>query len=235
MARIIGKIESLKSLKSELKDKVVSRFKSVKEISDFLSNYELEKQTILNDTAETLKNEYFETGIMLQNRIQTKADFVKLETEKIDNRKTELQAKIDSFEINKDHSYFKKFVFDIAIFFTKKRSRLFVSNKTRLLNASLKDISIKIKIAERFIKDYETNKQHLIAKRAQSKIEKLEYTRTVIENSKNLISGAIGENLVVKEIEKLSDDYVLINDFNLSFSTPIFYKKHNEQNLFYPN
>ena len=41
----------------------------------------------------------------------------------------------------------------------------------------------------------------------------------------------IFENLVVKEIEKLSDDYVLINDFNLSFSRPIFYKKQNQKQL----
>ncbi|WP_262696329.1 nuclease-related domain-containing protein [Aureibaculum marinum] len=39
----------------------------------------------------------------------------------------------------------------------------------------------------------------------------------------------MGENLVVKEIMKLSDEYVLINDFNLSFSNPIFYKKYNQR------
>lgn len=49
------------------------------------------------------------------------------------------------------------------------------------------------------------------------------------QDSRNLISGAIGENLVVKEISKLSDDYALINDFNLSFSRPIFYKKQNQR------
>ena len=34
---------------------------------------------------------------------------------------------------------------------------------------------------------------------------------------------------MVKEIKKLSDDYALINDFNLSFSRPIFYKKQNQR------
>ena len=76
-------------------------------------------------------------------------------------------------------------------------------------------------------------KQKLIEKRSKPEIEKLEYTRNVLENSKNLISGAIGENLVVKEIEKLSDDYVLINDFNLSFSRPIFHKKYNQRKYDY--
>ena len=43
MAEIIGKIESLKSLKSELEKRKISRFNSVKEITDFVSNYTLEK------------------------------------------------------------------------------------------------------------------------------------------------------------------------------------------------
>ena len=34
---------------------------------------------------------------------------------------------------------------------------------------------------------------------------------------------------MVKEIKKLPDNYVLINDFNLSFPHPIFYKKYNER------
>ncbi len=50
-----------------------------------------------------------------------------------------------------------------------------------------------------------------------------------MEGLKNLILGAIGENLVVEEVKKLPDDYVLINDFNLRFSRPIYYKKHNQR------
>ena len=37
-----------------------------------------------------------------------------------------------------------------------------------------------------------------------------------------------GKPSFVKEINKLSDEYVLINDFNLSFSPAIFYKKQNQ-------
>ncbi len=113
--------------------------------------------------------------------------------------------------------------------FTKHRLRRFVNENTNLLNAALQNISIKIKSDERFIKEYETNRQHLIVQRSKSKIENLEYTCKVIESLKNTIAGAIGENLVVKEIEKLSDDYVLINDFNLGFSPHIFYKRNNER------
>jgi len=229
MARIYGIIESLKSLKSELENKGISRFNSVREINSFLSNYNSEKLTILNDTSDRLEREYFETCNNLKQRIQNKTEIINLETEQIDNGISDLQKKIDLIYNNKDDNFLKKLVSSVRLHFLKMQFKYFLKNKTKLINSSVKDISKNIEIDELFIKKYETEKQDLIEKRAKPKIEKLEYTRNVLENSTNLISGAIGENLVVKEIKKLSDDYVLINDFNLSFSRPIFFKKHNQR------
>lgn len=229
MARIYGIIESLKSLKSELENKGISRFNSVREINDFLSNYNSEKLTILNDISDKLEKEYFETRTNLKQRIQNKTEIINVETEKIENRISDLQTKIDLIYNCKDDNFLKKLFSSVRLYFLKNQSNYFLKNKTKLINSSVKDISKNIEIDEIFIKEYETEKQNLIEKRAKPKTEKLEYIRNVLENSRNLISGAIGENLVVKEIEKLSDDYVLINDFNLSFSRPIFYKKHNQR------
>ena len=228
MARIHGTIESLKSLKSELENKGISRFNSVKGINDFLSNYSSEKLTILNNASDILEKEYFETCTNLKQRVQNKAERINLETEKINNRIFDLQTKIDSFN-DKDTNFLKKLISSVRVYFLRNKSNYLIKNKPEQISLSVKDISKNIESDELFIKQYETEKQNLIEKRAKSKIEKLEYTRNVLENSKNLISGAIGENLVVKEIKKLSDDYVLINDFNLSFSRPIFHKKYNQR------
>lgn len=61
MARIYGTIESLKSLKYELESKGISRFKSVKEIKYFLSNFESEKMTILGRISDQLDKDYLDT------------------------------------------------------------------------------------------------------------------------------------------------------------------------------
>ncbi|PQJ21959.1 nuclease-related domain-containing protein [Tenacibaculum sp. SG-28] len=228
MAKIYGTIESLKSLKSELENKGISRFNSVKEINDFLSNYSREKLTILNNASDILEKEYFGTCTNLKQRVRNKAERINLETEKINNRIFDLQTKIDSFN-GKDTKFLKKLISSIRVYFLRNKSNYLIKNKPEQIRSSVKDISRNIESDKLFIKQYETEKQNLIEKRAKSKIEKLEYTRNVLENSKNLISGAIGENLVVKEIKKLSDDYVLINDFNLSFSRPIFHKKYNQR------
>lgn len=228
MARIYGTIESLKSLKSELKNNGISRFNSVKGINDFLSNYNSEKLAILNNESDKLEKEYFETCTNLKQRIQDKTEQINLETEKIENRISDLKTKIDSINV-KGANFLKNLFSSARLYFIKNQSNYFVKNKTKLISSSVKDITRNIENDELFIKEYKTKKQDLIEKRAKSEIEKIEYTRNVLENSKNLISGAIGENLVVKEIKKLTDDYALINDFNLSFSRPIFYKKHNQR------
>ncbi|WP_299056885.1 nuclease-related domain-containing protein [uncultured Polaribacter sp.] len=228
MARIYGKIESLKSLKSELENNGISRFNSVKEIKDFLSNYNSEKLTVLNNESDKLEKEYSETCSNLKRRIHNKTEKINLETEKIDNRISDLLKKVNIIN-TKNINFLKKIISTVKLYSLKKQLNYFIKNKNELLSASVKEITRNIENDEIFIKKYETKKQNLIEKRAKSKIEKLEYTRNVLENSRNLISGAIGENLVVKEIKKLSDEYVLINDFNLNFSRPIFYKKHNQR------
>jgi hypothetical protein len=228
MARIYGKIESLKSLKSELENNGISRFNSVKEIKDFLSNYNSEKLTILNKESDKLEKEYSETCSNLKQKLQNKTKIINLENEKIDNRISDLLRKINIIN-TKDVNFLKKIISNVKLYSLKKQSNYLIKNKNEILNTSVKEITRNIQNDEIFIREYETERKTLIEKRAKSEIDKLEYTRNVLENSKNLISGAIGENLVVKEIKKLSDDYVLINDFNLSFSRPIFYKKHNQR------
>lgn len=228
MARIYGTIESLKSLKSELENNGISRFNSVKGINDFLSNYGSEKLEILNNASNKLEKEYSETFTSLKQREQSKAAIINLETEKIDNRISDIQTQIDLIKV-KHANFIKKLISSLRLYFLKKQSNYLVKNKTKLISLSVKDITINIENDKLFIRQYETQKQNLIEKRTKSEIKKLEYTRNILENSKNLISGAIGENLVVKEIQKLSDDYVLINDFNLSFSSPVFHKKYNQR------
>ena len=227
MARIYGKIESLKSLKFELENNGISRFSSVKEINDFLSNYNSEKLTVLNKESNKLEKEYSKTCSNLKRNLQNKTEIINLETEKIDNQISDLLRKINIIN-TKDVNFLKKIISSVKLYSLKKQSNYFIKNKNELLSASLKEITKKIQNDKFFIKEYETKKQNLIEKRTKSKIEKLEYTKNVLENSKNLISGALGESLVVKEIKKLSDINVLINDFNLSFSHPIFHKKYNQ-------
>ncbi|WP_026777443.1 nuclease-related domain-containing protein [Polaribacter sp. Hel_I_88] len=229
MAIIIGTIESLKSLKFELKRRKISRFKSVKEINEFLLNYNSEKLEIFNNVSKKLKVDFIETSINLKSKIYEKNEQIKIETEKINNQIIFLQQKINLIEKDKNQNFIIAFTSSLKVYFIKNRLNYFINNKSELIKNSIIKISKKITNDELFINEYKKNRKGLIERIAKPKIEKLENTRTIVKNLKNLISGAIGENLVTKEIAKLSDDFVLINDFNLKFPKPIYYKKKNER------
>ncbi|SIR08152.1 nuclease-related domain-containing protein [Maribacter ulvicola] len=229
MARIYRTIESLKSLKYELENKGVSRFKSVREIKDFLKDFDSRKSTVLNDTKNDLEQEYHNTCIRLEENTQQKVEISNLATEKIDRKIADLQSKIDIIHKKNSLSFLYKILSSIKLYYLKRRCNDFKGRKSKILSKVVQPLAQKIKIDQVFINKYESNKQILIERRAKSKIEELEFTRAVLEECKNLISGAIGENLVVKEIKKLSDDFILINDFKLDFSPPIFHKQQNER------
>ncbi len=155
MARIYGTIESLKSLKAELNNNGISRFNSVKEINDFLSNYDTEKLAILDNESEKLEGEYFDTCINLKREKQQKAETINSETEKIDRRIFDLQTKIDSTD-SESHNFLKRLLSNITLYSLKKRLNYYVKNKPRLIKSSVKSINRSIENYRLFIKEYET-------------------------------------------------------------------------------
>ena len=60
-------------------------------------------------------------------------------------------------------------------------------------------------------------------------LKELERKKAIIDEVNNFIYGALGEQKVVKELENLSDEYFLINDFCLSFRKPIFNRQENDR------
>ncbi|MBK7290418.1 MAG: NERD domain-containing protein [Chitinophagaceae bacterium] len=56
----------------------------------------------------------------------------------------------------------------------------------------------------------------------------LENKQRVIDEVKNSIYGALGEHKVVKELENLSDENILINDFALTFHPAIYNRQEND-------
>ena len=227
MARIYGITESLKSLKSELYGKGINRFSSVKQIKDFLSNYKLEKNTILKNESNKLDEEYSKTSSNLKKLIIKRDKIINSENDRIDNKISDLNKKIDIIK-SRNINFIIKLFLKIKLYSLNKQLNKLISSKSSSIDSLVKDVNKNIQNDELFIKTYKNDKQNLIKKGAKSKLDELKHTRDILENLKNLISGAIGENLVVSEIKKLGDDYALINDFNLSFSNPIYYKKQDD-------
>ena len=81
-----------------------------------------------------------------------------------------------------------------------------------------------------FLKNYKSEEKRIqrhteVLTRSEKEIEQLAQIKEEITNLNPQITRAIGENLVLNELEKLSDDYILINNFSLDLDTPLYYKK----------
>jgi hypothetical protein len=102
-------------------------------------------------------------------------------------------------------------------------------NYDLLLNDSISHIQREINQCSNRLNYLLENKQRVIYERSKTEISEIDYTKKVIDEHRTLIAGAIGESLVEKELGKLSDDYILINDFNLRFNPPIYNKKTSDR------
>ena len=229
MTIVEGQIESLKKLKEILDQNGITRFNSIGEIDYFIKNYDFERKKI---------SKHIETTLDLEiNDLQS--DLIKLQ-QVYDNLKAgitnEANAKIKNLknEINlveeksKNNLIKRIFLFpQLAILELKKshlekNSEKIIQRKTYV--AEHKVINIKHKLD-----DYSENKERIILERSFSSYEELSFTKEIVEGLYTLIAGAIGENLVEKELQKLSDNYVLFNDFSIEFNPPIFNRKENDR------
>ncbi len=229
MAQIHGQIESLKKLKNELKFKGIDRFKSIKEINDFLHNCQNEKEAIISNHRETLKNEIKNLNFIIKEN-QEKCEILKSKTIteinlKIDN----VREKIEVLTARANRSFIYKIFFSYSLKQQKKVLNYYSTNSSVIILNAIKNIQEIIKNDENKINQFINNNELIINERSSPEIQKLDYIKKTIENLHPLIAGAIGENLVVKEIEKLSNDFILINDYNLKFNPPIYNRNNNDK------
>ncbi|MCX6351250.1 MAG: nuclease-related domain-containing protein [Bacteroidetes bacterium] len=229
MAREFGKIESLKKLRQELNAKNITRFNSLSEIDYFLKNYQKEKDAAIAFQKESIKNEI--------EILKASIEKNKLELENLKANSTEKTSpiinyrrkEIENLRLLTERSFMHKITFGLILKF--QEFRLYILRKNFQDNHLSKVWNIETQLSKdiRGMDLLLTNGSVLAFERSDSTIKKLDYIKKTVDDLYFLVSGAIGEDLVVKEISKLSDDFVLINDFSLEFNPPIFNKNENDR------
>lgn len=229
MAHIHGQIASLKKLKHELRSRGINRFNSIKEINDFLDNFQHEKEAIINTQREILINEVKDLNLTIKENL-AKCEITK------SKKLTEIEVRIDTISINiynltakVNKSFIHKVFYSCRLKNQKKSLEYYSSNTPVIVSNAIKNIQGIIENAENKLKYINENNEPIINKRSLPEIGKLNNVKKTIEELHPLIAGAIGENLVVKEIEKLPDDYILINDYSLKFNPPLYNRNTNDR------
>ncbi|WP_422350887.1 nuclease-related domain-containing protein [Flagellimonas sp.] len=228
MTQIHGQIESLKRIRETLDQKEFTRFNSTGDIQRFLKNYDNEKEELFFKVEREFDIELDalqEEGFQLQKNY----DALKINAEKkLADKIVKLKSKCTSLSgpaknaVLELLNWYRLQILLAYKFILEKNQKTIIGLQT---NPSKKRLDSTIEI----INGYTTNRQRMISERCAPKFNELEYMKSVCTELMPVIAGAIGENLVAKELERLSDDFVLINDFFLRFERPIYNKKENDR------
>ena len=155
---------------------------------------------ILNDNGITRFNSIGEINDFLKNYESEKEEVPKTTKITLDQEIKELEEKTKQAVEKSNKNLFNKIVY-----FLKIKS---LNNKKSNLQ-----------------KNYEK----VLSTRCMESIKELDFTKELVDGLYTLIAGAVGENSTVKELEKLSNDYYLINDFSVEFNPPIYNKNENDR------
>jgi hypothetical protein len=228
MTCIFGQIESLKRVRKTLDQEGINRFNSIGEINKFLKNYDNEKEELFfkvewefDIELDALQAE----GFQLQKNydaLKTKAE--RKLTDKIEHLKSKCKSLSGSTKnaVLELLNWYRLQILLAYKFILEKNQKTIIGLQT---NPSKKRLDSTLEMVNGYI----TNRQGMISERCAPKFNELEHMKSVCTELMPVIAGAFGENLVAKELERLSDDFVLFNDFSLRFERPIYNKKENDR------
>ena len=229
MTVVLGQIESLIRIRETLDQKGITRFNSIGDINKFIKNYNNEKEEaffkIQNDVD-------LEIDILLAEWHELQKEYDTLQSNAIttlEGRISKLNTKCISLETTPTKNAYIETAIWYQMLFFKAIKFLLEKNFNRLISWKTNKKGGILKSKINGIKAKMPNRQATISKRFTKKLNELEHIKEVAYSLNSLIAGAIGENLVEKELKKLSDTHVLFNDFSLEFNTPIYNKREDDR------
>lgn len=222
MCKIYNSVGSLTTVKNHLSLHNINDFNSLNEVINFQKNY--------NTTRE---------GIISKHKI-----LIERERECLEIEIAELEKSIKTFkaiveknllheidDLNQQYSSF------LSVNRTRFIQRCINYLKKRILAQKISDrkMNFKSRVDDSIRKTFTTfpqkfnRYQYLISHFEDAinescllSLNELDRKKIIIEEVKNSIYGALGEQKVVNVLNDLPDDYILINDFCLSFDKPIY-------------
>ena len=228
MTRIYNTIGSLTTLQSLLEENRIYDFKSLEQIIDFRNSYFTSCKQILSHHTDLIEEERIVLGAELKN-LEAEIEKNQLEVElSLTGENEEIEKQIDSSVSQTSVNLFQNITGKLKLWnFTRK-----FKNKENQF-----DFRIRIKMFH-LLETFQKKKKHLnfinshldeaVKQGASNALYELDRKKTVIDNLSSLIYGALGEQKVVRELENLPDEYILINDFSISISPPIYFRQEDD-------
>ena len=232
MTIVLGEIETLKRLKSELEENGITRFSSVGSINEFLKSYQAERQEVLLHARVELEADIDDLLYKKDQLQEELAQLTQRETDRIAEEIKSLEEKVVEFEsaiatkgfFIQVSALFQQWFAQIQLLFLKRFRKGLIEKKTRATRLELENT---ITLREGYLQ----NKEEEIRKRSLPQLNELDHTKEIVDGLSTVIAGAIGESKVVNALRKLPNENTLINDFSVEFDPPIFRKAEGDRIL----
>lgn len=220
MCRVYNTIGCLNTIQFELFKNSIDEFNSLNDLINFQKNYQINEQKIVSDHNLLVEKErvFLEKEISelntlipekindLKNELRLTLDNLNQEIENLPETNSKIILVIKDYWVNLIiHIKFWsiQLLLPLKIILFKYRSKKMLSKK----NKHLEYIS--------------TNFKDAVNESSFEDLRRLKIKKDTIDKLNNTIYGAIGEQKVENQLKKLTDDYILINDFCYTFKTPI--------------
>lgn len=226
MCKIHNTIGSLNDIQYHLDYNRIDEFKSIDELINFRINYHFTQQQVVLHHTERIEKE----KVTLEKEIDGLHNsilIIRTALQKLLKRRLiTLYKQIDDLPVpgSKVIPILQDYYFNLIIWLQIWFMQISYPFKVFTVKQKLKNILLKKNKRFNFIT---TNFIDAVNHSSLSHLQTLQKQKIIIDQINNSIYGAIGEQKVVNMLKNLPDDYVLINDFNYSFSPPLYYKKEN--------
>jgi hypothetical protein len=227
MCKVYNTIGSLTTIKKYLNQNKIDDFHSIKELLLFQKNYNTSRHQIISHhenliteeknklSSEVLlmQSEISKDKLEVQQRLKSKIDRLQKQFDEIPEiEKSIIEEFTYSFKalfLLIEIKFIEIFFNLIVYFFVRSKVKTLGEKNNRLLYLN-------------------TNFEEEVKRVSKQTLYELDRKKIAIDEISSFIYGAIGEQKVVKELEQLSDEYILINDFKFSFAKPIYSKRDNQ-------
>lgn len=221
MCKVYNMVGSLTTIKRHFNQNKIDNFNSLDELISFQNNYSASRELVISN----------QRLLITEERNNLNAVILQLENE-ITNDKRQIRQRLKSEIESLNHQFDavaeaqKSFIQEFTYSF--KALFLFIKIKYRELFSNIIIsflVRSKVKILDKKRKHFQYLVSHLekaVRESSRLALFDLDRKKIAIDEINTFIYGAIGEQKVAKELDQLSDEYILINDFCYSFTKAIY-------------
>ncbi len=227
MCKVHNPVGCLTTIKTHFKRHNINSFNSLNEVINFQKNFETLRQQIISDHEQQIEEEKIiisEEILQLEKDIKTGKSYFE---SSFLNEIEEVKHKLISLSHSSGLNFIRRFASYIQHRKYKKKLQNLEANFDNNINYAVRELVGQHQYKNNRYNYITLHFRNAVNESSLSMINELEYKQRVIEEVKTSIYGALGEHKVVKELENLSDENILINDFILNFHPAIYSSQEN--------